>query len=544
MSAESKAASFLQLIRKAGRGRLKIYLGYCPGVGKTCRMLEEGHRLLAEGVDLVVGLVETHGREGTVKLVAGLPQVEVRRIEYKGIVLEEMDLDAILVRKPQVVLVDELAHTNVPDSRNAKRWEDVEELLSAGIHVITTVNIQHLESLYDKVETLVGIKVRERLPDSVVMDADQVINVDLSEEDLLKRLEEGRIYPSSRIPQALSNYFQATRLERLRELALRELAQRIDQRRREEPGEVPVSLGVSDLVMVGVSGRSESLRLMRHASRLAGRLSRDWYAVNVETRDSLQEDMQTQRLRVEALALAGQLGATVFTLKGEDVAGTLLSFAAEYRVGHIVVGKPRPQAWWRCLFHPTVAESLLHRAIGVSIDVVDLSEGGLSPVARPARVPEGIEEMLVHAPVILWDRPVSRLEAMEALVKACVGEDDPLRLWEALEAVRSREVAGSTFLPDGIAIPHGRLAHLPHPLCAVGVACEGVPDALVEQPVELVFLLLTPKEDAKLHLKLMSSGVRILRDRELRRRLLHASGQEQASRILHEEAARMGGDLS
>lgn len=540
MSAESKAASFLQLIRKSGRGRLKIYLGYCPGVGKTCRMLEEGHRLLAEGVDLAVGLVETHGREGTMKLVAGLPRVEVRRIEYKGIVLEEMDLEAILARRPQVVLVDELAHTNVPGSRNAKRWEDVEELLSAGIHVITTVNVQHLESLYDKVETLVGIKVRERLPDSVVMDADQVINVDLSEDDLIKRLEEGRIYPSSRIPQALSNYFQVTRLERLRELALRELAQRIDQRRREEPGEVPVSLGVSDLVMVGVSGRSESLRLMRHASRLAGRLSRDWYAVHVETVDSVREDMRSQRLRAEALALAGQLGATVFTLKGEDVAGTLLSFAAEYRVGHVVVGKPRPQAWWRRLFRPTVAEALLHRAIGVSIDVVDLSEGVPEPVARTAKAPEGIEEMLLHAPVLVWDRPVSRQEAMESLVKACVGEEDPLGLWEALEAVRVREAAGSTFLPDGIAIPHGRLSNLPHPLCAVGVAREGVPDAPVEQPVELVFLLLTSREDAKLHLKLMSSGVRILRDRDLRRRLLLAADAEQAIGMLRDEVCSMG----
>lgn len=541
MSAESKAATFLQLIRKSGRGRLKIYLGYCPGVGKTCRMLEEGHRLLAEGVDLAVGLVETHGREGTMKLVAGLPQVEVRRIEYKGIELAEMDLDAILALRPQVVLVDELAHTNVPGSRNAKRWEDVEELLAAGIHVITTVNVQHLESLYDKVETLVGIKVRERLPDSVVMEADQVVNVDLSEEDLLKRLEDGRIYPSSRIPNALSNYFQATRLERLRELALRELAQRIDQRRREEPGEAPVLLGVSDLVMVGVSGRSESLRLLRHASRLAGRLSRDWYAVHVQTRESLQEDMRSQRLRTDALALAGQLGATVFTLAGEDVAGTLLSFASEYRVGHVVVGKPRLRPWWRRLLSPTVAEALLHRATGVSIDVVDLSEERTDPVPRPVRAPEGIEELLAHAPVLVWDRPISRQESMETLVKACVGEEDPLRLWEALEAVRAREAAGSTFLPDGIAIPHGRLANLPHPLCAVGVAREGVPDAQGEQPVELVFLLLTPKEDAKLHLKLMSSGVRILRDKDLRRRLMHADDSGQACRILREEAARLQG---
>jgi len=537
VAAESKAESFLRLIRRSGRGRLKIYLGYCPGVGKTCRMLEEGHRLAAEGIDIVTGLVETHGREGTIRLVAGLPSVAPRVVDYKGIRLEEMDLDAILERKPQVVLVDELAHTNVPGSRNAKRWEDVEELLASGIHVISTVNVQHLESLYDKVETLVGIKVRERLPDSVVMDADQVINVDLSEEDLIQRLQEGRIYPASRVSTALSNYFQPAHLERLREMALRELAQRLDQRRKDEPSAGRPSVGMSDLVVVGVSSSPENLRLLRHASRLAGRLSRDWYAVHVQTRDPLEEDAQTERLLADALALAGQLGATVFHLKGRDVAGTLLSFSREYRVGHIVVGRPAPRPWWRRIVRPSVAEALLHQARGVSIDIVDLSdlpEGANEPSPAPL---DGIERILSEAKVVVWDRPVSRDAAMEELVQACVGTDDPLRLWEALDAVRVREAAGTTFLPDGIAIPHGRLANLPAPLCAIGVACEGVPDAPVDQPVELVFLLLTPQDDAKLHLKLMSGGVRILRDRDLRRRLLHAGGAERATEILRREIA-------
>lgn len=535
MAVESKAEAFLRLIRRSGRGRLKIYLGYCPGVGKTCRMLEEGHRLVAEGIDIVTGLVETHGREGTIRLVAGLPSVPPRVVDYKGIRLEEMDLDAILERKPQVVLVDELAHTNVPGSRNAKRWEDVEELLSSGIHVISTVNVQHLESLYDKVETLVGIKVRERLPDSVVMDADQVINVDLSEEDLIQRLQEGRIYPSSRVSTALSNYFQPAHLERLREMALRELAQRLDQRRKDEPPAGRTSVGMSDLVMVGVSSSPENLRLLRHASRLAGRLSRDWYAVHVQTRDPLEEEAQSERLLADALALAGQLGATVFNLKGDDVAGTLLSFAREYRVGHLVVGRPAVRPWWRRILQPSVAEALLHQARGVSLDIVDLSElpeGANEPVPAPL---EGIERILSEAKVVVWDHPVSRDGAMEELVQACVGTDDPLRLWEALDAVRVREAAGTTFLPDGIAIPHGRLANLPAPLCAIGVACEGVPDAPVEQPVELVFLLLTPQDDAKLHLKLMSGGVRILRDRDLRRRLLHAGSAERATALLRRE---------
>lgn len=533
MPPDTKAETFLRLIRRSGRGRLKIYLGYCPGVGKTCRMLEEGHRLVAEGIDLVVGLVETHGREGTIRLVAGLPLVAPKVVEYKGIRLEEMDLDAILERKPQVVLVDELAHTNVPGSRNAKRWEDVEELLAAGIHVVSTVNVQHLESLYDKVEGLVGIKVRERLPDSVVMDADEVVNVDLSEEDLVKRLEDGHIYPASRVPGALANYFQVPHLERLREMALRELAQKLDQSRKDEPVPAGPSVGMSDLVMVGVSSRPETLRLLRHASRLAGRLSRDWYAVHVETPKSLHEDARSGRQLADALALAGQLGATVFTLKGDDVAGTLLSFAREYRVGHLVVGRPRERSWWRRVLRLSVAEDLLHRARGVSVDIVDLTEvpqPQITPVV-PAKA-DAIESLLAAAPVVVWDRPVSRDEAMEELVRACVGSDDPLRLWEALDAVRVREASGSTFLPDGIAIPHGRLANLPGPLCAIGVSREGVPDAPADHPVEIVFLLLTPREDAKLHLKLMSGGVRILRDRDLRKRLSRATDPASGSEVL------------
>lgn len=541
MAVESKAETFLRLIRRSGRGRLKIYLGYCPGVGKTCRMLEEGRRLVAEGIDLAVGLVETHGREGTIRLVEGLPRVAPRVVEYKGIRLEEMDLDAILERKPQVVLVDELAHTNVPGSRNAKRWEDVEELLASGIHVISTVNVQHLESLYDKVETLVGIKVRERLPDSVVMDADQVVNVDLSEEDLIQRLREGRIYPPSRIPTALSNYFQAPHLERLRELALRELAQRLDQRRKDEPSAPPSTVGMSDLVMVGLSGSPDDPRLLRHASRLAGRMSRDWYAVHVQTREPLLEDARSGRLLADALALAGQLGATVFDLKGDDVARTLLSFAREYRVGHLVLGKPAPRPWWKRIWRRSVLEELLRISSGVSIDIVDLATVDLPPPAGAPLAETTLDAILEGAPVVFWDHPVSRDEAMESLVHASVGKDDPLRLWEAVEAVRARELSGSTFLPDGIAIPHGRLRQLDTPLCAIGIPREGVPDSPVEEPVELVFLLLTPAEDPKLHLKLMSAGVRFLRDKELRKRLLQSEGPEQAREALRQSIARRQG---
>ncbi len=237
---KSGADTFLRLIRRAGRGRLKVYLGYGAGVGKTYQMLLEAHRLKDEGIDVVVGLVETHGRAETAKLIEGLEVIPRRRQEYRGVVLEEMDLDAVLARKPQVALVDELAHTNVPGSRNAKRYQDVQDLLAAGIHVITTLNIQHLESLYNTVEKATRVRVRERIPDSVLAEADQIVNVDLTTEDLRKRLLEGKVYPTERIETALENFFKETNLEQLRELTLRELASQIDHRRRETPEEEAV----------------------------------------------------------------------------------------------------------------------------------------------------------------------------------------------------------------------------------------------------------------------------------------------------------------
>src|SRR5580692_5224224 len=215
---------FLSLLREQQRGRLKVYLGFAPGVGKTYEMLQEGNRLKRQGVDVVIGIVETHNRPETFAMIGDLEQVPRRKIEYRGVVLEELDLDAVLARRPTVALVDELAHTNAPGSRHAKRYQDVEELVRAGIHVITTLNIQHLESLYDVVEQATGVKVKERIPDYVLGMADQLVNVDLSAEDLRERLLSGKIYPGERIEQALANFFTPENLTRLRELALGEIA--------------------------------------------------------------------------------------------------------------------------------------------------------------------------------------------------------------------------------------------------------------------------------------------------------------------------------
>lgn len=373
--ASARAASFLQLIRRASRGRLKIYLGYAAGVGKTYLMLTEGQRLKAEGIDVVVGVVETHGRVETAKLVEGLELVPRRVVTYHGVSLDEMDVDAVIARKPQVALIDELAHTNVPDCRNEKRWQDVQEILAAGIHVISTLNVQHLESLYETVEKHIGVRVRERIPDSVLSEADEVVNVDLAADDLQKRLTDGKIYPKERVETALKNFFQEPHLERLRELTLREVASQLDQRRRDEEPDELSKAGNPDQIMVCLSSRGpNSASLLRYGSRLAGKLNRNWYAVYVQTpqEDPINIDAEVQRRLADTLTLAKQLGAIVFTYKGQDVVDTILRFAGEYGVGHIVIGKPvKTSLLYRILGKRSVAEKLIVAASGYTVVVVD-----------------------------------------------------------------------------------------------------------------------------------------------------------------------------
>jgi two-component system sensor histidine kinase KdpD len=362
---------FLTLIRQQQRGRLKVYLGFAAGVGKTYEMLQEGHRLRRQGVDVVIGLVETHGRAETTALVEGLEQVPRRRVEYRGVVLEEMDLDAVLARRPNVALVDELAHTNAPGSRYAKRYQDVEELLRAGINVISTLNIQHLESLYDLVDKATGVKVKERVPDYVLGLADQLVNVDLSAEDLCERLLAGKIYPAERIDRALESFFTQENLTRLRELALEEIAHRLDRRRHDQPDDD--QRNSSERVMVCLGSRSPSAeRLLRKGARLADRLGAPWYAVYIQTpREALDRiDAATQRQIGNTLTLTQQLGGTPMTFKGADVVSTIAAYAREYGITHIVMGRTR-QPWYRRWFGRSVLDRLLQTVPGVDVLVVD-----------------------------------------------------------------------------------------------------------------------------------------------------------------------------
>ena len=364
---------FLNLIRRQARGRLKVYLGSAAGVGKTYAMLREGQRLKKQGVDVVVGIVETHGRAETQEQIADLEIVAPRIIEYRGVKLREMDLDAILARRPTVCLVDELAHTNVPGSKHPKRYQDVEDLLLAGIHVITTVNIQHFESLYDDIERATGVKVKERFPDRVLAEADQIVNVDVSVEDLIERLKTGKIYPQERINSSLENFFTPANLTRLREITLTEIAHLIDRRtRRAEADQAPIA--ATDRVMVGVSSMSPNASaLLRKTARIADRLNAPWYAVYVQTpsEDMTRIDAATQRILSKTLELARQLGAVPMQFRGPDVVSTMWTFAQEYGIKVIVIGKSR-QPWYRRLTRGSILERLMKETKGIDIYVIDV----------------------------------------------------------------------------------------------------------------------------------------------------------------------------
>jgi two-component system, OmpR family, sensor histidine kinase KdpD len=373
---EKRAEDFLALVRQGKRGRLKLYIGFAAGVGKTYRMLEEAHALRARGVDVVVGFVESHGRAETEALVEGLEVIPRRSIEYRGVRVEEMDLDAILARKPEVAVVDELAHTNAPGSKNRKRWQDVEQLIAAGINVIGAFNVQHLESLNDLVARATGVRVRETIPDAWLKTADQVVNLDLAVEDLEERLRAGKIYASDKVPQALERFFQRGNLATLRELALREVAESLerDTMRRENPSESQRQTGARVMVCMS-SYPPRAAELLRRGSRVAGRLNTDWFVVYVETPQEAPDriDAEAQRHLLENIERASSLGAEVVRLRAADPVPALLDFARSHSVGLMLIGRSH-HGGWRRLLGRTADIRLVREAEDLDVQVVALGE--------------------------------------------------------------------------------------------------------------------------------------------------------------------------
>ncbi|WP_449256785.1 DUF4118 domain-containing protein [Bosea sp. (in: a-proteobacteria)] len=368
--------ALLESARREGRGRLKIFLGAAPGVGKTYEMLTAARARKAEGVDVVIGVVETHGRKETQALVDGFEIVPRRRIDYKGRALDEMDLDAILARRPVLVLVDELAHTNVLGSRHPKRYLDVEELLSQGIDVYTTLNIQHVESLNDVVAQITRIRVRETVPDSIVDRADDIEVIDLTPADLIKRLEEGKVYLGNTARRAIANYFAPGNLTALRELALRRTAQRVDEQLLSHMQSHAISgpWAAGERILVCIDDGAGAQALIRHAKRQADRLRAPWSALYVETPQAAALTEAAKTRVAGALRLAGQLGGEAITLPGQDVPGEIIRHAAANNVTQIVVGKPR-KSYWRELLGGSVSHDLIRRAGDISVHVVSVAEG-------------------------------------------------------------------------------------------------------------------------------------------------------------------------
>jgi len=372
VEARPSAQSVLAKQEQAHQARLRLYIGAAPGVGKTYQMLEEAHLLKLQGVDIVIGFIEPHGRAETEALIGDLECVPLKRIVYRGVTLCEMDVDAVIARKPAIAVVDELAHTNAPGSKNHKRYEDVLDLLDQNISVITAVNVQHLESLNDAITRITGVRVRETIPDHFLRRADEVVNIDVSVDTLRTRLRQGKIYNVEKIEQALANFFRKGNLSALRELALRQAAEdqaakAHDYREREglEQAAIP------ERVMVCMASRGNAKKLLRTGSRIAGRLASDWYAVYVET--PKQINPADQMALLENIKLAEELGGKVVKLKSRRVADALIDFARREGITHVVFGQSA-RSRWDILLRGSVINRFLEEVRDATVQVVPLQD--------------------------------------------------------------------------------------------------------------------------------------------------------------------------
>ena len=364
---------FLDLVKKSRRGKFKVYIGMSAGVGKTYRMLQEAHALLKNGIDIQIGYIETHNREETHALLHGIPLISRRKIFYKGKELEEMDVQAIINLHPEVVIVDELAHTNVEGSKNAKRWQDVADILDAGISVISAVNIQHLESMNEEIEEITGIPITERIPDKILETADEIVNIDLTADELIDRLKAGKIYDQSKIERALNNFFQPERILQLRELALKEVAHHLE---RKINIEVPKQIKLRpEKFMACISTNHQTAKIIiRKTARLASYYRSPWIVLYVQrsTEGGDRIKLDLQRHLINNFKLATELGAEVLKVKSEDITQTITKIAEEKEVTTICIGKPHLNLF-QVIMQTAIFNKLLKRISETETDLVILS---------------------------------------------------------------------------------------------------------------------------------------------------------------------------
>jgi len=367
------AEEFLHLINSSKRGKLKIYIGMSAGVGKTYRMLQEAHVLLQNGIDVKIGYVETHNRKETHNLLEGLPIIPRRKLFYKGKELEELDVPAIIVLRPEIVIIDELAHTNIEGSKNKKRWQDVFEILDAGINVISAVNIQHLESLNDEVKAVTGIEVTERIPDTVLASADEVVNIDLTADELILRLKEGKIYDQSKIPSALNNFFKNENILQLRELALKEVASQVT-RKVETEVVTGKTLKKERFLACISSNETTAKNVIRKTARLASYYNSQWFLLYVQVpRESADRiALNKQRHLINNFRLATELGAEIIKIQSKNIAMTIMEQCEERNITTMCIGKPHLDIW-RIILATDTFNSLLKRLSKQNVDLVILS---------------------------------------------------------------------------------------------------------------------------------------------------------------------------
>ncbi|GAB3570310.1 two-component system sensory protein [Spirosoma luteolum] len=370
---DQSAEHFLRLIQASRRGKFKVYIGMSAGVGKTYRMLQEAHALLRGGIDVRIGFIETHNRAETQALVAGLPAIARRTLFYKGRQLEEMDVQAVLNLHPELVLVDELAHTNIPGSKNEKRWQDVIDILDAGINVISAVNIQHIESLYDEVRAITGIDVSERVPDRVLHLADEVVNIDLTADELIARLRDGKIYEPAKVETALRNFFQSDRILQLRELALREVATAVE--RKIETSMPPNTTAKAERFLAAISSNHDiARRVIRKTARLAAYYNSRWYVLYVQTPAESADriKLDTQRHLINNLKLATELGAELIQVKSPDIVNSIMAEVENRHVTTVCIGKPH-LSLIQIILRTNAFNQLLNKLAGSNTDLIILS---------------------------------------------------------------------------------------------------------------------------------------------------------------------------
>lgn len=499
-------------------------------------MLQDGNTLKRKGVDVVVGYVESHGRTDTDAQIAELEVVPRRKYGHRGVSLEEMDVDAIIARKPEVVLIDELAHTNAPGSKHEKRYQDIEDVLAAGIAVFSTCNIQHIESVHDMVERMTGVHVRERVPDSFFTIAKEMIMVDVTPEELIDRMKAGKIYKPEKIDHSLANFFTPGNLSMLRELALRELANDVEYKSREKREEVSKSGQLSsEKILVAIPSRENAASVIRAGSRIANRSNAKWYVVHVEP-TAFTPSSEAESTLNKLFKLSRDLGANVIQLRGKDVAASVLQFAKEEGITQIVIGATQ-RPWWKRMLSGSVVANLLSQVGEIAVHVYPVRDIKVdSAIVREPEVSSvthvTLSSYLPSDHIIVGLKSVQTVEQtisilLDHLIQ-CEPEFAPHRQ-HFLDLVMRRERVMSTFLDTGIAIPHAAgLEEITDIKAVMALTPQGVLSLDRQHTAYVVLLFFSPAAGRANHLKFLSSVARLFIDKTVTREIAGATDSSDA----------------